>query len=79
MNKLTTIVYGDNISSQRNTLAVGIIQESYLREQNIDASSGHFLDLYGNDLALKDFRANRRLAKLSKRLVGRDITFQSAS
>ena len=79
LNKLTTIVYGDNISSQKNTIAVGFTQESYLREQIIDSSSGNFLDLYRNGMTLKDFRANIRLAKLSKRLVGGDITRQSAS
>lgn len=79
LNKLTTIVYGDNISSQKNTVAVGFTQESYLREQIIDSDSGKFVDLYGNGMTLSDFRANRRLAKLSKRLVGRDITHQSSS
>ncbi len=77
LNKLTTIVYGDNVSSQKNTIAVGFTQESYLREQIIDSSSGNFIDLYGNGMTLKDFRANTRLAKLSKRLIGRDITRQS--
>lgn len=74
LNKLTTIVYGDNISSQKNTIAVGFTQECYQREQILDSVSGQFIDLYGNGMTLSDFRANNRLVKLSKRLVGRDIT-----
>lgn len=30
LNKLTTVVCGDNTSSQKNTLAIGFVQESYL-------------------------------------------------
>lgn len=77
LNKLTTVVYGDNAVSQKNTLALGFIQESYLREQLIDASNGKFLDLYGNGMTAGDFRANTRLSKLSRRLLKRDITAPS--
>lgn len=73
LNKLTTLVYGDNISSQQNTLALGFVQESYLREHLAGAGSGRFLDLYGNGMTQRDFRANTRLAKLSRRLLGRNI------
>lgn len=74
LNKLTTFVYGDNDSSQQNTLALGFIQESYLREQIVESASEKFLDLYGNGMTLGDFRTNTRLPKLSQRLLGRDIT-----
>ncbi len=74
LNKLTTIVYGDNDNSQKNTLALGFVQESYLRDQIMESDSGKFLDLYGNGMTQQDFRANMRLAKLSQRLLGRDIT-----
>ena len=74
LNKLTTIVYGDNTPAQKNTLALGFVQESYLREQIAEQVNGRFLDLYGNGMTQGDFRANTRLSKLSRRLVGRDIT-----
>ncbi|GJL74930.1 GNAT family N-acetyltransferase [Nitrosomonas sp.] len=74
LNKLTTVVYGHNLSSQKNTLALGFVQESLLREQLIDTRSGKFIDLFGNGMLLRDFRLNNRLSRLSKRLLGRDIT-----
>ncbi len=73
LNKLTTFVYGDNLSSQKNTLALGFVQESYLRDQIMDSASGKFLDLFGNGMTLTDFKTNARLSKLSQRLLGRDI------
>lgn len=73
LNKLTTFVYGDNIPSQKNTMALGFVQESNLREQIWEPISGKFLNLYGNGMTLGDFRANKRLSKLSLRLLGRDI------
>jgi len=74
LNKLTSMVYADNTFSQKNILALGFVQESYLRDQIMDSVSGQFLDLYGNGMTLSDFRANTRLSKLSQRLLGRDIT-----
>lgn len=74
LNKLTTFVYRDNVISQKNTLALGFVQESYLRDQIRDSKSGEFLDLFGNGMTAKDFRANARLSKLSQRVLGRDIT-----
>ena len=76
LNKLTAVVYGDNVSSQKNSLAIGFVQESYLREQILDPVSGKFLNLYGNSMTLNDFRTNTRIPKLSQRLLGRDITRQ---
>ncbi|MDR4517576.1 MAG: GNAT family N-acetyltransferase [Nitrosomonas sp.] len=73
LNKLVTVIYGHNVSSQRNSLALGFVQESYLREQLMDKESGKFIDLYGNGMTLRDFRQNKRLSRLSKRLIGRDI------
>lgn len=73
LNKITTVIYGHNVSSQKNTLALGFVQESYLREQIIDKGSGKFVDLYGNSMILSDFRKNKRLSRLSNRLLGKDI------
>ncbi len=76
LNKLTAVVYGGNVSSQKNSLAIGFVQESYLREQIFDPVSGKFLNLYGNGMTVSDFRTNPRIRKLSQRLLGRDITRQ---
>lgn len=73
-NKLTSNVYADNPGSQKNTLALGFAQESYLREHLLDPSNGKFLDIYGNGMTLHDFRSNTRIHKLSLRMLGRNIT-----
>jgi diamine N-acetyltransferase len=78
LNKLTTFVYGDNSASKKSTLALGFVQESILREHiSIGADGGH-LDLFGFGMTCRDFRDNARLARLSARLLGRDITVASA-
>lgn len=76
LNKLTTFVYGDNQASQNNTLALGFTQESHLREHLALPDSGRLIDLYGNGMTVSDFRSNTRLARSSRRLLGRDITLQ---
>ena len=74
LNKLITVVYSDNAIAQKNSLALGFVQESYLREQIMEPSGNKFLDLYGNGMTLNDFRNNKRILKLSRRLLGFDIT-----
>ncbi len=78
LNKITTVVYGHNISSQKNALALGFVQESYLREQLIDKTNGKCIDLFGNGMTLSDFRKNKKISALSNRLLGRNITDSQA-
>lgn len=73
LNKLTTAVYEENTSSQHNTLALGFVQECYLREHLAEPGTGRMLNVYGNGMTAGDFRSNERLSKLSRRLLGRDI------
>lgn len=77
LNKLTTVVYDDNLASQRNTLKAGFVQESYLHEHIYDAASAKFINVYGNGMTANDFRHNKRLSRLSQRLLGRDVTCKS--
>jgi len=77
LNKLTTVVYDDNLASQKNTLQGGFVQEGYLREHIYDAASAKFIHVYGNGMTANDFRHNKRLSRLSQRLLGRDVTCQS--
>lgn len=74
LNKLTAVVYDDNPVSQKNTLKMGFIQESYLREHIYDSASKKFIHVYGNGMTANSFRHNERLPKLSRRLLGRDVT-----
>ena len=74
LNKLTTFVYSDNYPSQKNNTALGFTRESFLRDHLWHPETQQFIDLYGNGMTLADFRGSSRLAKLSKRLLGRDMT-----
>ena len=74
LNKLTSMVYQDNPYSQQSTLAAGFRQEGYRPEHLWDAASQRFFGVYENGQTATDFRVNPRLAKLSRRLLGRDVT-----
>lgn len=78
LNKLSSLVYQDNVRAQRNALALGFAAEGYLSAHIRDPATGMFLDLYVNGLTLEAFRSNQRLAHLSSRLLGTDITRFSA-
>ena len=66
-----------NLASQKNTLQGGFIQESYLRGHIYDSASAKFINVYGNGMTVNDFRHNKRLSRLSQRLLGRDVTCKS--
>lgn len=72
LNKLVVLVYGYNQDAQNNVLQLGFTQEGLMREQLYE--NGQFIDLYMDGMLVKDFRQNRRLSKLSRYLVGKDIT-----
>lgn len=74
LHKLTSIVYKANKSAQISTLSLGFTQEGILRKHYFDSSSQEFIDLIQNGFLLEDFRNSRRLAKLSRKLLHRDVT-----
>jgi RimJ/RimL family protein N-acetyltransferase len=73
MAKLVSFVYSFNSLSQHNTLELGFVQEGFLEEHILHARLGA-VSLYQNGMLERRFRENSRLARLSKRLIGRDIT-----
>jgi hypothetical protein len=73
LNKVVAYVYGHNQYAQKNIQALGFIQEGFLR-QNIFFEGHRFIDTYVNGMLESDFRNHRRLSRLSKRLLGRDMT-----
>lgn len=73
LNKLTSLVYEGNDLAQHNTLELGFKQEGYRRE-HLRIADGGYLGVFENGMTVGDFRANQRLAKLSQRLLGRDVT-----
>lgn len=62
-----------NDSAQRNPLELGFKQEGF-RPQHLCAAGSGYLGVFENGLTAADFRANQRLAKLSQRLLARDVT-----
>lgn len=74
LKKLTNLVYVDNINAQKSNLSLGFLQESYFRSHIYDSDSAKLIDIIGYGMLEEDFRASKRIAKFSKRLLGRDIT-----
>jgi len=79
LNKLLSLIYGGNEESQRNTLSLGFKSEGVLRQHFRSGLSGQFIDVYQNGLLCSEFRNSQRLAKLSRRLLGADITQKAIS
>ncbi|MBZ0092817.1 MAG: GNAT family N-acetyltransferase [Sulfuricellaceae bacterium] len=73
LNKLTSLVYEGNGYAQRNTLELGFKQEGF-RPQHLRVAGQGYLGVFENGLTVADFRANQRLARLSRRLLGWDVT-----
>lgn len=74
LNKLVSLIYYDNSDAQENTLALGFSKEGVLREHFRTGADAEFIDIIQNGLLAREFRMNQRLARLSRRLLGRDIT-----
>lgn len=74
LHKLTSMVIANNQHSQRSTVAIGFSQEGMRRQHLRDPKSREWLDCYENGLVEDSFRANPVIARVSKRLLGRDIT-----
>lgn len=74
LHKLTALVYGHNSAAMKNIEHLGFVPESRLREHMWSHDDRCFMDLHGYGMTEHDFRSNTRLARLSLRLLGRDIT-----
>ncbi len=74
LHKLTSLVLANNPHSQKSTVAIGFTQEGLRRHHLRDPKSRLWLDCYENGLVEDSFRKNPVIARVSKRLLGRDIT-----
>ncbi|HLP80376.1 MAG TPA: GNAT family protein [Nitrosomonas sp.] len=74
LHKLTSLVLANNPHSQRSTVAIGFTQEGLRRQHLCDPQTLQWLDCYENGIVVDDFRHNPIIARVSKRLLGRDIT-----
>ncbi|MCC8996375.1 MAG: GNAT family N-acetyltransferase [Nitrosomonas sp.] len=74
LHKLTSLVLANNPHSQRSTVAIGFTQEGLRRQHLCDPQTQQWLDCYENGIVADDFYHNPIIARVSKRLIGRDIT-----
>ncbi len=74
LHKLTSLVLANNPHSQRSTVAIGFTQEGLRRQHLCDPQTRQWLDCYENGIVADDFRHNPVIARVSKRLLERDIT-----
>lgn len=68
-NKLTSIVYADNVHAQKSTLALGFRQEGVLKNHLFDRKLNRWISVYQNAMLIEEFGENTQLAKLSKKLL----------
>ena len=74
MNKLYASTYAYNQPAQKGLESVGFEFEGCRRQHVFDSVTQQFVDLHNYGLTVSDFRQYQRLAPLSQRLLGRDIT-----
>lgn len=74
LNKLTSIVYGDNLIAQKNTVSLGFQCEGKQLSHIWDDKSIQYLDVFNNGMTKAGMKGNARLSRLSQRLLGWDVT-----
>lgn len=74
LRKLNSYVYAYNTSAQKNTLALGFKNEAFLKSYFRTTTNSSAEDVFKNVLSVEIFRKSSRLARLSNRLLGLDIT-----
>lgn len=77
LTKLISLVYAENEVAMKNTESLGFSRESFLRQHTLDPVTGVKIDVIGYGMLEDEFRANKRLKKLSVRRLGRDVTRRS--
>jgi ribosomal-protein-alanine N-acetyltransferase len=74
LNKIYTYVYDYNKKSEKLTERFGFKKEGYLESHHYSIREQGFVDLYINGLTLANFRTHKKLSRISKLFIGRDIT-----
>lgn len=74
LHKVYSYVYEYNDFSQKNMMSFGFRHEGTLEKHHFLLRDQRFVDLHLNGMTEARFRQNTRIAHLSQRLVGRDIT-----
>lgn len=76
LHKLTSLVMSGNRHSQKSTESIGFVREGLRRQHLRDPKSRMWLDCFENGLVEDTFRESVVVARLSRRLLGRDITLK---
>jgi RimJ/RimL family protein N-acetyltransferase len=71
LHKVTSYVYSDNTTAQKNTLHFGFRQEGFLESHVADPATNERLGLYVNGCLVESFFTNKKLMALARRLLGR--------
>jgi ribosomal-protein-alanine N-acetyltransferase len=74
LHRLYAYSYNYNEAAHRVLLSGGFRHEGVMREHVFDVATQGFVDLHVFGLTVDHFRASGRIGRLSRRLVGRDIT-----
>lgn len=74
LHRLYAYTYAYNEAAHRVLLSGGFRHEGVMKDHVFDVTTQAFVDLHMFGLTLDHFRASSRIARLSRRLVGRDIT-----
>lgn len=74
LHRLYAYAYGYNKLAQQALTSGGFMPEGVMKEHLFDQQKEQFVDLHIFGMTVQQFRQNRRIAKLSRRLIGRDIT-----
>jgi RimJ/RimL family protein N-acetyltransferase len=72
LNKIYSLIYAGNETSLRNTVHLGFEVEGHLREHVVDPRTKKPVDLIQTGLLRSDL-GKRVLARLSRRLLGREL------
>lgn len=74
LNKLVSIIYKYNEAAQKSAVKLGFVQEGILRKHHWDERNSEFISIYYNGFLQEEFRSNKKISRVSKSLIGRDIT-----
>lgn len=74
LHKVDAYTYAYNLEPQQGMLRLGFRSEGVRRDHLYSREEGEFIDLCAFGMMLEEFRDNAFLARLSRRLIGRDIT-----
>jgi ribosomal-protein-alanine N-acetyltransferase len=77
LGKLSSYVYVGNESAQRSTLALGFVSKGLLESRLRVENSQVALEIYHNEMHVAHFRDNIRLARLSQKLLNKDVTLNN--